>query len=667
MVRIWLPFLAAALTLLYFLAVHIPTLQRETLTRFHTEKLRTVAGTVEGVLEHALGQEDFSPIEPVLSAVPDMELVERIGIFLEDQDTLEIRYVSGFGVEENRLASLLREDVTVEELAEAAEWQGALPDSVGAFFHGDKLAGVSVNEFYALMDTDLLVRIDLDLNGGDVGFGTTALVVGNKASFNEELRGLREPFMLIQTLLALGAIALFYYLAFHISRPILGVAAVAEEMRMGNFDVEIEEISTLNEMGMLTQALRELRDELVRKQKENDDLTNDMERKIVERTEQLEEAVRAKDEFLSTMSHEIRTPLHSLIATGDMLRNGENHGSQEELLRSLSTSSKQLLALINDILDFSKISAGKLDLHLEPISLRAFFEEVSAPFEVSLKPEVEFVRSWPETMASHVVDMDAMRLSQVLHNLLSNAFKFTEKGEVVLGIRCKEVEKEGLPYVGLEVHVVDTGVGIAEENVEAILTAFTQENSSISRKFGGTGLGLSIVNRLLQMMGSELEVQSTLGQGSMFGFYIELPVSQMTPSDPSEAAVAEVANLSDLRLLYVEDMEPNRFVMQAMVRPWEVKLTLAESGHRALECIREQEFDLVLMDIQMPEMDGVETLHQIQIMHKGNWSTPVVAFTAHAQDRDVQRYKSQGFADVLTKPAGPDVLKALLHQFVVNK
>jgi signal transduction histidine kinase len=671
MVRIWLPFLSAALMLLYFLAVRIPALQQETLSRFHTDKLRTAAATVEGVLEHALKQEDFTMIDPVLSAVPDMELVDRIGILLEDQDTLFINYLPGFGADDyqggsdRKLMSLLREDVTTHEMAKAVGWSGALPDSIGAFFQGDQLAGVTVEEFYALMDTDLVVRIDLDYGGGDAWFGTTALVVGNTSSFNAELRNLREPFILIQTLLALGAIALFYYLAFHISRPILGVAAVAEEMRQGNFDVEIEEISTLNEMGMLTQALRELRDELSRKRIENDELTNDMERKIVERTEQLEEAMRAKDEFLSTMSHEIRTPLHSLIAIGDMLRREEDHGDRQDLMRSLSTSSKQLLALINDILDFSKISAGKLELHVEPVPLRAFFEELAEPFELSAKPGVEFVKAWPDKLEDHVVEMDSMRLSQVLHNLLSNAFKFTESGEVILSIRCKELEKERQPHVGLEVQVVDTGVGIAEENVEAILKAFTQENSSISRKFGGTGLGLSIVNRLLHMMGSDLEVQSTAGQGSMFGFYLELPLTQ-EQAVIEQAPDAEGGDLSNLRLLYVEDMEPNRFVMKAMVRPWKVQLSQADSGRQALEILANQSFDLVLMDIQMPEMDGVETLQQVRARNAG-WNTPVVAFTAHAQDSDVARYKSHGFADVLTKPAGPDVLKAFLHQYVVNK
>ena len=168
-------------------------------------------------------------------------------------------------------------------------------------------------------------------------------------------------------------------------------------------------------------------------------------------------------------------------------------------------------------------------------------------------------------------------------------------------------------------------------------------------------------------MGSQLEVQSTLGQGSMFGFYLELPRTKMATMNDEITLPIETHSLEGLRLLYVEDMEPNRFVMKAMVRPWGINLTMADSGQEALEVIDGQSFDLILMDIQMPEMDGVETLRQIMALHGDAWSTPVVAFTAHAQDKDVAHYKSQGFLDVLTKPAGPGTLKSLLNQFVVNK
>ena len=436
-------------------------------------------------------------------------------------------------------------------------------------------------------------------------------------------------------------------------------------MRDGNYDVHIEEVSALNEMGILTQALGQLRDDLHVKRQENDELTNEMESKIVQRTEELEQALQAKDEFLSTMSHEIRTPLHSLIAIGDMLKANEDHGKREELVHSLNTSSKQLLALINDILDFSKISAGKLDLHLEPIPLQEFFDELVAPFKVMSNADVEFVTVWPEDFAKATVMADSMRLSQILHNLLSNAFKFTEKGEVVLAVRLRE--GKGYNQVRLEVQVLDTGVGIERNNLDLILDAFTQENSSISRKFGGTGLGLSIVNRLLTVMGSQLQIESTVGEGSMFGFELTLDKAERPNLSVVSDDAGEEVTLEGFRMLYVEDMDPNRFVMKAMVKPWNVALDMAESGLKALELVRENTYDLILMDIQMPEMDGVETLAQMHLQQGPSWTTPAVAFTAHAQDSDVSTYKSAGFKDVLTKPAGPDVLRTFLHQFVVNK
>ena len=470
---------------------------------------------------------------------------------------------------------------------------------------------------------------------------------------------------MLQILLLVGAVSLFYYLAFHISRPLLEIAEVANEMRDGNYDVHIEEVSALNEMGILTQALGQLRDDLHVKRQENDELTNEMESKIAQRTEELEQALQAKDEFLSTMSHEIRTPLHSLIAIGDMLKANEDHGKREELVHSLNTSSKQLLALINDILDFSKISAGKLDLHLEPIPLQEFFDELVAPFKVMSNADVEFVTVWPEDFAKATVLADSMRLSQILHNLLSNAFKFTEKGEVVLAVRLRE--GKGISQVRLEVQVLDTGVGIERNNLDLILDAFTQENSSISRKFGGTGLGLSIVNRLLTVMGSQLQIESTVGEGSMFGFELTLDKAERPNLSMVSDDAREEVTLEGFRMLYVEDMDPNRFVMKAMVKPWNVDLDMAESGLKALELVRENTYDLILMDIQMPEMDGVETLAQMHLQQGSSWTTPVVAFTAHAQDSDVSTYRSAGFKDVLTKPAGPDVLRTFLHQFVVNK
>ena len=659
MVRIWLPFLMVALLLLYFLAVYVPALQKSTLERFYLSKLQTVALTVENVAGYGLKESNFGMINDALAGIDSLPLLDKMGYLSYDElvDTLEVSVLSK---ERFGLRDLLRDDVGVAELSAVTE--GLTYRDVDAFFKGSKLGCVDEEEFMTLMDTSLLLSHAIFENDG---IAYQSIVTGSKEKFEDELLGLRQPFIVLQIFLLVGAISLFYYLAFHISRPLLEIAGVANEMRDGNYDVHIEEVSALNEMGILTQALGQLRDDLNVKRQENDELTNEMESKIVQRTEELEQALQAKDEFLSTMSHEIRTPLHSLIAIGDMLKANEDHGKREELVHSLNTSSKQLLSLINDILDFSKISAGKLDLHLEPIPLQEFFDELVAPFKVMSNADVEFVTVWPEGFSEMTVMVDGMRLSQIVHNLLSNAFKFTEAGEVVLAVRLREGQRAD--HVRLEVQVLDTGVGIEPHNLDLILNAFTQENSSISRKFGGTGLGLSIVNRLLTVMGSQLQIESTVGEGSMFGF--ELTLEKAAPPQPSALSEASEipATLGGLRMLYVEDMAPNRFVMQAMVKPWDVTLDMAESGIEALKLVQDNTYDLLLMDIQMPDMDGVETLAQIRAQQGASWDIPVVAFTAHAQDRDVAKYRAEGFTDVLTKPVGPEALRTFLHQFVVNK
>lgn len=650
LVRIWLPFLAAVLVLLYFLTVYVPSLQRSTLERFYRSKLQTVALTVDNVVGYGLETYDFRFIQASLNDLDSVPLIDRMGYFTYDDDTLEVQALgeSSFG-----LKDLLRENVTLENLSVLS---GGDHPTLDDYFLDGRLGGVDVQEFLSLMDGRLIATNPISEIDGIV---YQSFVTGSEDKFDQEVNGLRQPFVVLQALLAIGAISLFVFLAFYITRPILEVTEVANELRLGNYEVEVNEVSTLNEIGALTSALLSLRDELNVQREENQMLTNEMESKIVQRTAELEQALLAKDEFLSTMSHEIRTPLHSLIAIGDMLKAEEDHGKQEDLLASLGTSSRQLLTLINDILDFSKISAGKLELDAEPIVLEGFLEELIQPFQLMASKEVQFSNVWSDSIKDLSVSIDAMRLSQILHNLLSNAFKFTEQGEVVLAIRHREGPSPD--QIRLEFQVFDTGVGIEQVNIERIQEAFTQENSTISRRFGGSGLGLSIVKSLLELMGSRLQVESTLGEGSMFGFELTLDLAEK-PDLSSDLQNHSAISLKGFRMLYVEDMEPNRFVMKAMVKPWEVALDMASSGHQALNLVREHDYDLVLMDIQMPEMDGVETLLQIKQEYGAAWQVPVVAFTAHAQDRDVLKYKKAGFAEVLTKPAGPDVLKACLYK-----
>ena len=598
------------------------------------EQLKILSISVGTILEIGLENEDLSIVERVFQEYSQLDNVSLIGLLSEDLGMVDVLRMVAFG------DSIAKSKYLDMEGSAADMTMGQLITSIGT----------------TLIDT-YEVKSSL-------GVKYVVVVKYDESKFNEELSRLRFPFYVLQSLLVIVTLWLFYYLSYRISRPFYKVVRLAEDMRDGNFNVKIHDVNRFYEMRALTDALVRLRDDLERRRKENVALNNDMEHKIIERTEQLQIALQAKDKFLRTMSHEIRTPLHSLISIAEILQREGEEDQKKQLLESLKTSSKHLLSLINDILDFSKISDGKFDLHLEPVHLRSFFEELVSPFELAKKPNIIFIKSWPDCLADYLVEADSMRLAQILHNLLSNAFKFTEEGQVTLEVKCDTIDVEGNHMLDLNVKVIETGVGIAEENLEHILLAFTQESTSISRKFGGTGLGLSIVSGLLSMMGSKLEIQSTLGRGSMFGFSLKLPLLDIVDSPKPEVVEIKSVIFDGLRMLYVEDMEPNRFVMKVMVKPWNVDLDLAESGFKAIEMLRENKYDIVLMDIQMPEMDGMETLQQIHEIFGPSWDTPVVAFTAHAQDSDALNYRSKGFRDVLTKPAGPAVLREFLLPYV---
>lgn len=635
-IRIWLPVLLSSLFIFLLLALYLPKLQSDILKRSKMEELNILSMSVGSIVEIGLQKEDFQIVERVFQEYSHLENVSLIGLLTEDIGKVDVLRMIASG------------DSTTQ--AKYLDMEGPME-------------GLALGQVILNIGTTLIDTYEFTSN---LGVKYVVVVKYDESKFNNELAQLRLPFYVLQALLAIGTLWLLYYLIFRISRPFYKVVSLAEEMRDGNFNVEISDDSRLYEMGALTHALIRLRDDLERRREENESLNNDMEYKIIERTEQLQIALQAKDKFLSTMSHEIRTPLHSLISIAEILQSEGEVDQKKQLLESLKTSSKHLLSLINDILDFSKISDGKFDLHLEPVHLSSFFEELVSPFELAKKPNIIFIKSWPDCLSDYLVEADSMRLSQILNNLLSNAFKFTEEGEVRFEIICNTLEDKGSRFLEMDVKISDTGIGIAKENIEFILQAFTQESSSISRKFGGTGLGLSIVIGLLRMMDSKLEIHSKLGQESTFGFSLKLPLLDFvnTPKPEAVEIRSDSDNFDGLRMLYVEDMEPNRFVMEVMVKLWNVELDLAESGFIAIELLRENQYDIVLMDIQMPEMDGIETLQQIFEIFGPSWDTPVVAFTAHAQDSDVLNYRSKGFRDVLTKPAGPAVLREFLLTYV---
>ena len=372
----------------------------------------------------------------------------------------------------------------------------------------------------------------------------------------------------------------------------------------------------------------------------------------------------AKSEFLATMSHEIRTPMNSVLGYADLLRHTEMTPVQTEYVASIHHSGQLLLSVINDILDFSKIEAGKIVLKSEMFSLPDLLDRMAAMFRPLADRKGLSFQVSREGVVPTQVRGDVYRVEQLLVNLLSNAVKFTSVGVVRLDVTAvREPENWRLSF-----QVTDTGIGIPEEDLERLFKPFSQIDSAMSRRFSGTGLGLVIVNRLCQLMGGTIKVDSQCGRGSSFTSVIQLAEAdsaRTSKHDASRRTEPELFDLSSCRVLVVEDNAPNRKLVMTVLARWKIQAVAVSGGEEAIREVQQQHFDLILMDIQMPGMDGLEAtqlIRQWEAAQPGLHRTRIVALTAFALADDSARCLEAGMDSYLSKPLDIGALREAVMQ-----
>ena len=377
---------------------------------------------------------------------------------------------------------------------------------------------------------------------------------------------------------------------------------------------------------------------------------------LKEAIESAENAVKFKQQFLSNMSHEIRTPLNSILGFTNVLLKTKLEDEQIEYIQAIKTSGSSLHQLINDILDLSKVDAGRMTFEYQPFEIRKSIKSTLYSFDLKIKEKnIALIKEYDSNIPSMVLG-DAVRLNQILLNLLSNAVKFTHKGKIIVGVRLLSEDDE---KVNIEFSVADSGIGIAPDKLDAIFNVFEQAEVGTANSFGGTGLGLAIVKQLVEAQGGSVSLKSKVGEGSVFSFILPFGKTNMKPEEET-ATIKRDPEIQSLRVLVAEDILLNQLLIKIILSDFGFEYDIAGNGKIVIEKLQTNTYDIILMDLHMPLMNGFEASEYIRNTMKSQ--IPIIALTADVTTADISKCKEFGMDDYISKP----ISENLLYTKIVN-
>jgi PAS domain S-box-containing protein len=386
---------------------------------------------------------------------------------------------------------------------------------------------------------------------------------------------------------------------------------------------------------------------------------------LVKAKETAEQAKKIKETFLANMSHELRNPINGIVGITQLLRKTELNDQQNGLVNLLDTSSQSLLGVINDILDISKIEAGKFSIIRSDNNI---YETVNSVYKLlkfkADEKQIELILDIDPKTPDHL-NFDALRLNQILMNLLSNAIKFTDRGYVKLRL---SVLSKLSDKVKLKFTVEDTGIGVPDDKLARIFDSFEQADDDTANKYGGTGLGLTIVKKLTELKGGELTFSSQVGQGSVFNFTNWYTIAEKTKPAVTKNNNVKLNSFKDIKVLVAEDNLINQFLLSKMLNDWGVQAEMVDNGRKLIDKLRQEDFDLVLMDTHMPEMNGYQAAKMIRMeMTEPKRSIPIISLSAAVMDNEQNDAIAAGMNDVLGKPFQPHELHEKIERLLKLK